>query len=300
MHLHPTSLYAHLRGRNGSPGFTLIELLVVIGIVALLLTVASTAFFGATKQESVTKSRNQLRDVLLMARQQACILGKPHVVVCWNADTSITVGNTEQTGLQQGRYALFQYVGQVWADGRNLLAPFGVQRELFTGALRRNARLINLDRPDADTFMRVDSIPNDSSLTEEQNNKQNLSSVGNLKYEYSVGGDKETMELPSNENLSGYNDTKNYQFLVARLKKAANASGAFPLGVRVTETFSLPQLYKFDKNRAVFYFSADGRLLTDVTGATTSISASHSVSKSKQDLTFSVKVSQDGLVTVGN
>lgn len=300
MHLNPTSLPARLRGRNGSPGFTLIELLVVIGIVALLLTVASTAFFGATKQENVTKSRNQLRDVLLMARQQACILGKPHVVVCWNSDTSVTVGNTEQTGLKQGRYALFQYVGQVWADGRNLMAPFGVQREILSGALRRNARLINLDKPDADTFMRVDAIPNDSSMTEEQNNNQNLSSVGTLKYDYAVGGEQETFELPGNENLSGYNDTKNYQFLVARLRKAANATGVFPLGVRVTETFSLPQLYKFNTDRAVFYFSADGRLLTDVSGATSSVSAAHSVSKSKQDLTFSVKVSQDGLVTVGN
>lgn len=301
MHFNPKTLLSHPRGRIGSPGFTLIELLVVIGIVALLLTVASTAFFGATKQESVTKSRNQLRDVLLMARQQACILGKPHVVVCWNSDTSIKVGNTEQTGLKQGRYALFQYVGQVWADGRDLMAPFGVQREILSGALRRNARLINLDDLNADKFMRVDLIPNDPNKTAEENNRQNLSAPTKLDYEYYVGGTAETFDVPYNETLKGYDNAKHYQFLVARLKQNAGTRGSFPLGVRVTETYSLPQLYKFDQDRAVFYFSADGRLVTSgVDGVTSSISAAHSVSRGKQDITFSISVDQNGIVKVGN
>lgn len=302
MHLNPTKLLSHPRGRTGSPGFTLIELLVVIGIVALLLTVASTAFFGATKQESVTKSRNQLRDVLLMARQQACILGKPHVVVCWNSDTSVKVGNTEQTGLKQGRYALFQYVGQVWADGRNLMAPFGVQREILSGALRRNSRLINLNKLNDDTFMRVDLIPNDGTLTETENKNQNLSAATDLEYTYQVGGsDVDPLEVPTNNALKGYNNTKHYQFLVARLRQTAGVKkgDSFPLGVRVTETYSLPQLYKFDQDRAVFYFSADGRLVTSgVNGVTSSISAAHSVARGNQDVTFSISVDQNGIVKV--
>lgn len=300
MYFHPTSLLAQSRGRKGRSGFTLIELLVVIGIVALLLTVASTAFFGATKQESVTKSRNQLRDVLLMARQQACILGKPHVVVCWNTDATITVGNSEQTGLKQGRYALFQYIGQVWGSGRDLAAPFGVQREILSGALRRNARLINLNKPNDEKFMRVDALPNDSTRTADENNRQNISPVDKLEYEYFVGGTAEKFEPPTTDK-QGYDDSKNYKFLVARLRNNANERGAFPAGVRVTETYSLPQLYKFSQDRAVFYFSADGRLVTSgVDGVTQSISAAHSVSRGKQDLTFSVSVDQNGIVKVSN
>ena len=79
-------------------GFTLIELLVVMGIAALLMTLAATSFFGASRRDNITKSRDQFCDVLRLARQQASILGKTHVVVCWNADTKITVGNQQISG----------------------------------------------------------------------------------------------------------------------------------------------------------------------------------------------------------
>ena len=112
-------------------GFTLIELMVVVGIAALLLTISATAFFGASRTENLTRSRNQLRDVLLMARQQACITQKPHVVVCYNVDSEIEVGGSTQK-VEQGRFALFRYVGRVWPQGDKLAAPFGLQRDLLS------------------------------------------------------------------------------------------------------------------------------------------------------------------------
>lgn len=305
MHLHPTVRLVQAQRRTGSPGFTLIELLVVIGIVALLLTIATTSFFGATKQESITKSRNQLRDVLLMARQQACILGKPHVVVCWNTKTTVQVGNNEQQATQ-GRYALFQYVGQAWAKGKNLLAPFGLQRELLSGALHKNSRLINLNEPDK-PFMRVSAIPNDSTLTKEQNESQRFSGTTNLQYPYYAEGSAADQFVPPfNENLIGYDGAETYNFLVAELRstvhdKSDNDTGSFPIAVRVSETYSLPQYYQFSKKRAIFYFTADGRLLhEEAEGKTNTISAAHSVSSNKQNQSFSVKVESDGQVKVQN
>ena len=50
-------------------GFTLIELLVVMGIAALLMTLAATSFFGASRRDNITKSRDQFCDVLRLARQ---------------------------------------------------------------------------------------------------------------------------------------------------------------------------------------------------------------------------------------
>ena len=267
---------------GGRAGFTLIELLVVIGIAALLLTLSTTSFFGATREEALSKSRDQLRDVLLTARQQACIVGKTHVVVCWNADTEIEVGSKTQTG-KQGRYALFQYVGRVWPQGNKLAAPFGLQRDLLA-TLRPNERLINIDDPDKDKFMRVENVAYDDSKTADDNADDNRSNrIQNLDYEYYDG---ETVRLTASEEKD-YNGNQNLGFFVAELEESSGETKPFPLVVRVTGTYFLPRLYAFDRDRVAFVFTPDGRVEQGGTVRATLELASNAPS-------FSITVNGDG------
>lgn len=281
-------------------GFTLIELMVVIGIAAMLITMAGTSFFGAMRQESVTKSRNQLRDTLLLARQQACILGKTHVVVCWNSDVEVTVGGRKQKA-KQGRYALFQSVGNVWHEGRHLLAPFGLQRETLSAALRKNARAINLFDPDAATFMRIEKIVDDPTKDNDDLNDQITNNrKTRLSYDYWVGGQKKSLDMISGDADLEIGEEgarrKNPGFWVATLKGSAPSDRAFPMAVRVTATFSLPKEYAFQGgNRAVFVFGPEGSLQS---GSAASVTAAHSVSQSAKNATFTVSVDGQGTVSV--
>ena len=281
-------------------GFTLIELLVVIGIAALLITMAGTSFFGAMRQESVTRSRNQLRDIILLARQQACILGKTHVVVCWNSDVDITIGSKKQS-VKQGHYALFQELGPVWHDGSYLTAPFGVQRETLSSAMRTNSRLINLFDPDASKFMKVKNLVDDPSKNDRQLNEQITNNRrGRMAYTYWVAGAKKTLNLIADDQDLATGDAgedrKNPGFWVATVSGSAPSDPAFPLAVRVTANFSLPQGYKFNgDDRQVFVFGPDGTLQS---GSASSVSAAHSVANSAKNATFTVRVDGQGSVSV--
>ena len=257
-------------------GFTLIELLVVMGIAALLMTLAATSFFGASRRDNITKSRDQFCDVLRLARQQASVLGKTHVVVCWNAKTKITVGDRQIAGGEQGRYALFEYIGNVWPDGDKLAAPFGIQREAL-GSLTKNARLININDPDKE-FMRVKHVANDATQTKEDR-EDDEESVTKVQLDYYVGGQQHSIDLRG-ENL-----------WVATLRKSSGESKPFPLGVRASQTYSLPKDYAFNKDRSVFIFTADGQLAS---GSESSVTAKHSVSKNADNATFTVTVNQQG------
>lgn len=281
-------------------GFTLIELMVVIGIAAMLITMAATSFFGAMRQEGVTKSRNQLRDTLLLARQQACILGKTHVVVCWNSDTEVVVGSKKQK-VKQGRYALFQSVGNVWHEGKTLLAPFGLQREVLGAALRKNARAINLFDPDASTFMRIDKIADDPTKDNDDLNEQiNNNRKNRLSYDYWVAGQKKSLEMLAGDadlEIGEEGATRsNPGFWVATLEGSAPSDRAFPMAVRVTATFSLPDAYAFEGgDRAVFIFGPEGSLQS---GSASSVTAAHSISKNAKNATFTVSVDGQGTVSV--
>lgn len=281
-------------------GFTLIELMVVIGIAAMLITMAATSFFGAMRQEGVTKSRNQLRDTLLLARQQACILGKTHVVVCWNSDTEVVVGSKKQK-VKQGRYALFQSVGNVWHEGKTLLAPFGLQREVLGAALRKNARAINLFAPDASTFMRIDKIADDPTKDNDDLNEQiNNNRKNRLSYDYWVAGQKKSLEMLAGDadlEIGEEGTTRsNPGFWVATLEGSAPSDRAFPMAVRVTATFSLPDAYAFEGgDRAVFIFGPEGSLQS---GSASSVTAAHSISKNAKNATFTVSVDGQGTVSV--
>ena len=284
-----------LRNRSG---FTLIELMVVVGIAAILITMAGTSFFGAMRQESVTKSRNQLRDAILLARQQACMMGKTHVVICWNADSKVVVGSKEQT-TKQGRYAVFQSVGTVWHEGRELIAPFGVQREILGASLKKNARAISLFNPDASTFMRIDEY-NDNTMDNDDNNRRLGSKRKRaLDLDYWVAGQRKTVRLSASEEDLEIGDPNqkrtNPGFWIASLKGSAPSDKAFPLAVRTTATFSLPKQYAFNNDRAVFIFNPDGSVGS---GSASSISAAHSTSKNAKNATFSLSIDGDGKITL--
>lgn len=285
-------------------GFTLIELMVVIGIAAMLITMAATSFFGAMRQEGITKSRNQLRDTLLLARQQACILGKTHVVVCWNSNTEIVVGG-KKSKVKQGRYALFQSVGNVWHKGKSLLAPFGIQREILGAALRENARVVNLSKPNDNSFMRIDYVDNHPTTENDKgSNNDDFEQFLNMDYTYFVLKDgkviKETLKMAlDNKDLEiGQDDIKrtNPGFWVATLEGSAPGDPAFPMAVRVTATFSLPNAYEFkDGDRVVFIFGPDGSLQTD---SASSVTAAHSIPTNAKNATFTVSVDGQGTVSV--
>lgn len=266
-------------------GFTLIELLVVIGIAAMLLTMATTQFFGAMRRESVTKSRNQLRDLLLTARQQACILGSTHLIICWNTDVKVTVGDKTTSGGKQGRYALFQYVGDLWKSGGTLYTPFGFQSELFA-SLKHGSRTVSLVKPDAAKFARITEVVRSPTKLDEDVEDFIDTNRKAIKFAYTVGG-KPAAETWQPEMIP-----------VADFSGTLEAveDGRVPLAVRASSTFSLPQNYAFSSDRAVFVFTPDGCL--DSAKSDKSIQAKHSLSSNAKNATIELSINDDGTVTM--
>ncbi len=270
-----------LMSRAWRQGFTLIELMVVIGIVALLIATSSAAFFGGTQQDSVTKGRDQLRDMLYLARQEACITGKTQVLVCWNAQAEIKVGK-ESERIPQGRYAIFEYIGNVWKSGNELCVPFRMHCDMAE-ALKVGTRLISLTRPDADRFARVTEVLYNTNVNDE--NAPNTS-IRNIKFKYLVGGDEgaETLTLP----------------MTAIAKFSGSLDGVdgdrVPLAVRTSTLYHLPQYYHFSQDRAVFIFTPDGALDN---GSQTSITANPpDRAANDKAASFTINVSGNGDVRV--
>ncbi len=229
-------------------GFTLMELLVVIGIAALLITMASTSFFGALRQEDRAKAENELCDALRSARQNACISGKAQVVICWNTEREIQVGNDTER-IQQGMYATFQYIGNAWLANSSLYVPFGLQREMM-GNLSPNARIINLLNPSALSFAKVG---------------------GNRDYEHYDADDdviEEQLAYPFQVQNTKVTDLKGLALRVAQLSSSANLAGVkdsvsemIPIGMRITRSKALPTHYAFDGaggQRIAIVFNPDG------------------------------------------
>ncbi len=288
-----TSRFTSAVGRAARAGFTLMELMVVIGIAALLLTISATAFFGATREENLTRSRDQLRDILLSARQRACIEGVPYVVICYNTVREIEVGGTTEK-IDQGRFAMFRSVGRVWPVGDRLAAPFGFQRDQLA-TLAKKERLINLDDPEkkatggSSQFMRVKNIAKDPNrLSNDSDSDNSGNAIDLLDYEYEpIDGTTETLKMRAPVTSTDYG------FYVAELESSSGESKPFQLGVRETETFSLPSGYKFNSERIAFVFLPDGRAEKQV-----SVSASTSVGGNTETPTFSISVSTEGEVDI--
>ncbi len=253
-------------------GFTLIELLVVIGIAAMLITMASTSFFGALRQEDATRSKKQLIDIIRTARQQACITGKTHIVVCWNSDTTIQVGNREERA-EQGKFAVFSYVGNVWQQGNALCVPFLQQKELLT-TLTPGTRVISLADPDAERFGVISSGGNIDSGTSVNTG----SATVQRNYAFDVGGTRETQRI--------------HAPIVAYVKGSvslqANDNDEIPLAARSTQTYRLPRYYKFNRKRTAIIFNPDGSV-----EETVSLKAEHSKASNDKN-GFDITVNSQG------
>ncbi len=266
-------------------GFTLVELMVTIGVVALLISISASAFMGGTRQDSVTKSRDQLRDVLMLARQQACITGRTHLVICWNATAEITSGKTTQR-IDQGRYAMFEYIGDLWANGGGLYVPFQVQLDAMQ-SLKVGTRLVSLLNPDATTFPRIEKVIQDRTKTSQEQESSRHNNSRSLSYKYFTGGSQ------------GGTDWTPTMYKVAEYSGALTTdseTGKVPLAVRVSTTYHLPEYYAFN-NRSVFIFTPDGCLGRD---SANSVSADPpSQAANSREATFSIRVDDNGEVRIG-
>ncbi len=267
-------------------GFTLIELMVVIGIVALLISMSASAFMGGTRQDSVTKSRDQLRDVLMLARQQACITGRTHLVICWNAKSEVTSGKTTEV-IDQGRYAMFEYIGDLWANGGSLYVPFQVQLDAMQN-LKVGTRLVSLLKPDATTFPRIDKIIQDRTKTPSEQESAIRNNARPIAYKYLAGGG---------------NSGKSWSPTMYKVAEYSGAltidsdTGRVPLAVRVSAAYHLPEYYAFN-DRKVFIFTPDGCLGRD---SDSSVSADPpKQAANTKGASFSISVSGNGEVDIGN
>ncbi len=267
-------------------GFTLVELMVVIGIVALLISISASAFTGGTRQDSVTKSRDQMRDVLMLARQQACITGRTHVVVCWDAKSEIKSGNSSTT-VDQGRYAMFEYIGDLWAHGGSLYVPFKVQLEAME-SLKVGTRLVSLLDPDAAKFPRIEKVMQDRTKTAQQQEAMVQGGLRAIEYKYPTAGNYQGASwTPTMYKVAEYSGTL----------ASDSDTGKVPLAVRVSSTYHLPEYYAFNK-RSVFIFTPDGCLGR---GSATGVSASPpKQAANTKEATFSIKVNDNGEVSVGD
>ena len=272
------SAIAHAAGR-ARRGFTLIELIVVVGIVAMLITMASTGVFGALRQEDATRARNQLRDVLLAARQTACVFGRTQVVVLWNADTEIEVGNRKQAA-KQGKYAVFSSVGNVWLSGTQICVPYGYQRESL-GALEPGTRVISLADPDATRFAVIDESLTGPNMTQSDIDQNRQAQTVQLRY--LAGGQQESVNYPMQ--------------VIARLRSGAaplkSVDGVVPLAARDSQVYNLPAYYAFGSDRTAIVFRPDGRVETE---GNARLSVSHSVA-SRETGNFSLSIDSTGKVT---
>ncbi len=262
-------------------GFTLIELMVVIGIVALLIATSSAAFFGGTQQDSVTKGRDQLRDMLYLARQEACISGKTQLLICWNAQAEIKVGK-ETERIPQGRYALFEYIGNVWKAGNELCVPFRLQRDMAE-SLKVGTRLVSLADPSNEKFARVSELLYNNRVNDEDTQQ---TATRNIIYKYLVGGEEgaETLSLPMTP--------------IAKFSGSlASVDGdRIPLAVRTSTLYHLPQYYQFAADRSVFIFTPDGALGS---ASQTSITANPpDRAANDKAASFSISVSGNGDIKV--
>lgn len=294
MKLH--SPFNHKTSRDYRRGFTLIELLAVIGIGALLLTLATTAFFGAMGGEDAAKGKQQFKEVVASARQEAVISGKPTLVLCWNSTFERKIGSKTQS-IKQGHYAIFTYVGNAWpapGNSRVLGSPFGLEREIFDSLIASEddpLPIFNLADESGDKPIKLEYVRNNRNLSNQKRNE--------AKRKVKI----DSFEVPAwskgsttSYSLNVYNpdDGEKNQLGCLALEKAIATSSkgdanTIPLATRSSANFSLPEGYHFNR-RTIILFNVDGTAREGVSVTLTPNSA-------KQKLGAQVvNISKDGEV----
>lgn len=283
---------------NGSRrGFTLIELLAVIGIAALLLTLATTAFFGAMGGEDAAKGKQQFKEIVTGARQEAVISGKPTLVLCWNTKTERKIGTKIET-VQQGHYAIFKYIGNAWpspGDSKVLGSPFGLEREVFDGLVASEENplpVFNLADESGDKPVKLEYVRNNPNLKESERNEAKKK-VKIDRFSIPAWSEGSANDAYALEIYNPDNGTKNQLGCLA-LEKAIStssqdAANTIPLATRTSSNFSLPEGFHFNK-RTIILFNVDGT-------AREGVSVTLTPNKAKNNLAAQVvTISKDGNV----
>lgn len=245
----------HFFRKGQYSGFTLIELLAVVGIAALLISVASSAFFGVSRKEAANRGKKQLRDVIVSAQQDATISGHPTIVFCWNSSRNQQIGN-QTIQVKQGHYALFKYLGRAWPDGsKRLGSPFGIEREAFNG-LSAPLPVFNLNDLDGNPKpMKVVRVKQSNYVEKKEENDSY--SIKEFEIPIYVGGSDTGDKL-----IVGGSDENAIEMGCLALDEPMPGSGNepyFPLAVRVSANNSLPEGFIFSGDkRQVVIFNADG------------------------------------------
>lgn len=257
--------FLHQASARQRRGFTLIELLAVVGIAAMLLTLATTAFFGAMGGEDAAKGKQQFKEVVASARQEAVISGKPTLVLCWNSKVERKVGTKTET-TQQGHYAIFKYIGNAWpapGDAKVLGSPFGLEREIFDNLVASEDNplpVFNLADESTDKPIKLEYVRNNPNLRDSDRNEAKK----RVRIDhFSIPAWAEGSEQASYA-LEVYNPSagEKNQLGCLALEKAISTSSqenanTIPLATRTSSNFSLPEGYHFNQ-RAIILFNVDG------------------------------------------
>ena len=117
--------------REATGGFTLIELIAVMGIIIALSLVVAGGYSGMARAMAEGQGTRQVRDSLLLARQNACvngsrtyvyILSEDEYVICRKIGTSS--GTSGKASYQAGKDPLFKQDAYVFYDFYTDLSSF--------------------------------------------------------------------------------------------------------------------------------------------------------------------------------
>jgi prepilin-type N-terminal cleavage/methylation domain-containing protein len=281
------------RLHNKRNGFTLIELLAVVGIAALLLTLATAAFFGVMGGEDAAKGKQQFKDLVANARQEAIISGKPTLVLCWNSNVEHKIGNKVET-TKQGHYAVFQYIGNAWPspnDTKVLGSPFGLEREIFD-SLRADPDnplpIFNLADKSDDKPVKLKYVRNNINLdkTERERAKREVR-IDHFSIPVLVEGSStgDTLEIYNPD--AGDKNQLGCLALDKGVSRPTEGGNSIPLATRTSSNYSLPEGYYFSNGRTIIFFNSDGT-------ARESVSVTLTPTSTKKNTAQVVSISKDG------
>ncbi|MFZ4395996.1 MAG: pilus assembly FimT family protein [Kiritimatiellia bacterium] len=97
-------------------GFTLLELLIVITMMIFITVISVMNYFGAMRSAGMTTVSNNVFNSLLMARQRACLDGKPVVFYMLSATNYViqeAVGTITKINPEGSGFAFFDQYGDV-------------------------------------------------------------------------------------------------------------------------------------------------------------------------------------------
>lgn len=249
-----TSLFPSNRRR----AFTLIELLVVMAIAAMVISFASVAYFNASRQEGYNRAKKQLSDVCLLAKQSACMSGKPHALVFWNQSEDVAIGNATNTR-ELPRYAVYTYVGMVIVRNKYVCVPYSADKYLLNH-LRRTLELSDTGAGDGEW---KGVLSNAIDLSDPTNGF-----IGKVRRIHSE--DEGGLNMSQGVYRMGPNqdiETGLFNIPIGEVEdvvKNGSSNVRFPLALQMSEDYIFPQSISYQSDskdfREVVVFSPEGTI----------------------------------------